>query len=78
VGDVVALQSSVPVPVPARGEVFADARGEGRTLRVTWHAEEQVVVLSVWKGNRCTSTFQLRAEELPSMLTALTDGALGR
>jgi hypothetical protein len=78
VGEVVALQAGSPVAAPAHGEVFTDVRGDGRTLRVTWHSVDRLVVLSLWKGGRCTATFQLAAEDLPAMLTALTDGALGR
>ncbi len=36
-------------PLPAAGEVFLDARGAGRALRVSWHAEADVVVLSLWQ-----------------------------
>ena len=77
-GEVVALQAGSPVAVPDHGEVFADARGDGRTLRVTWHPEDELVVLSLWKAGRCIGTFRLRTEDLPQMLTALTDGPLGR
>ena len=36
-------------PLPAAGEVFLDARGADRALRVSWHAEADVVVLSLWQ-----------------------------
>jgi hypothetical protein len=61
-----------PVPsLPAAGEVFLDARGGGRALRVTWHGEAGVVVLSLWSGGTCTGTFRLRAEEVPDVVDAL-------
>ena len=36
------------------GEVFLDARGADRALRVSWHGEADVVVLSLWRGGACT------------------------
>ena len=35
-----------------RGRVFLDARGGDRALRVSWHHEAGVVVLSLWRGER--------------------------
>jgi hypothetical protein len=77
-GEVVALQPASPVAAPEHGQAFPDARGDGRTLRVTWHGDERLVVISLWRGGRCTATFRLPAEDLPALLTALTDGPLGR
>jgi hypothetical protein len=77
-GEVVALQPASPVAAPEHGEAFTDARGDGRTLRVRWHADDELVVLSLWRSGRCTATFRLPAEDLPALLTALTDGPLGR
>jgi hypothetical protein len=62
--------------LPARGEVFTDPRGDGRTLRVSWHESDAVVVLSLWHGNRCTSSFRVSAEDLPDLVRALTVGPL--
>lgn len=67
----------VSFPLPVHGAVFADARGDGRVLRVSWHADEQVVVLSTWHGDRCTATVQVPAATVPDLLKALTDGPLG-
>jgi hypothetical protein len=77
-GEVVALSASRPHVIPEKGAVFRDPRGDGRTMRVSWHAEEGLVVLSFWQGGRCTGTFRLEAADLPDMLRALTDGPLGR
>ncbi|MGH3665479.1 MAG: hypothetical protein ACRDU8_05230 [Egibacteraceae bacterium] len=43
-------------PLPRR-ELFTDARGVG--LRVTWHAEREIVVLSLWHSDVCVGTFRL-------------------
>ncbi len=61
-------------PLPSAGEVFLDSRGDGRALRVSWHAEADVVVLSLWSGGTCTGTFRLPVEDVPDMIDALRDG----
>jgi hypothetical protein len=61
-------------PLPAAGEVFLDTRGAGRALRVSWHAEADVVVLSLWTGATCTGTFRLAVEEVPDLVDALRAG----
>jgi hypothetical protein len=61
-------------PLPASGEVFLDSRGGGRALRVSWHAEADVVVLSLWSGRTCSGTFRLPAEDVPDLIEALRDG----
>ena len=60
--------------LPARGEVFADQRGTDRALRVSWHSELGLVVLSVWREDRCVATFRLEAEEVPALVNALVTG----
>lgn len=62
------------VALPAHGEVFLDARGQGRTMRLTWHHESAVVVLSVWRGGTCVATVQLEAEDVPTLVDALMRG----
>ena len=61
-------------PLPTTGEVFLDARGPGRVLRVTWHGEADVVVLSLWRGALCAGTFRLPVEEVPDLVDALRAG----
>ena len=61
-------------PLPAVGEVFLDARGAGRALRVSWHREADVVVLSLWTGGTCSGTFRLPVEDVPGLVDALRDG----
>jgi hypothetical protein len=61
-------------PLPARGDVILDARGEGRTMRVSWHHEAGVVVLSLWADQTCTKTFRLSTEDVPTLVHALTAG----
>ena len=57
-----------------RREVVLDRRGEGRALRVTWHHEESVAVLSVWRDDRCSGTVQVAAEDVPTLIAVLAQG----
>jgi hypothetical protein len=63
-----------PSPLPSTGEVFLDARGDGRGLRVSWHPDADVVVLSLWRGGTCAGSFRLPIEEVPELVRVLRDG----
>jgi hypothetical protein len=54
--------------------MFLDERGAG--LRVTWHPERDLVVLSVWQGDRCVGTFRMLVQDVPR-LSGLLAAALG-
>jgi hypothetical protein len=56
------------------GEVFLDARGEGRALRLTWHHEADVVVLSLWRDRICAGTFRLSTADVAEFVDALVEG----
>jgi hypothetical protein len=56
------------------GEVFLDARGQGRALRLTWHHEADVVVLSLWRDRFCAGTFRLSKADVNEFVDALVDG----
>jgi hypothetical protein len=58
----------------SRGEVFLDARGNGRALRLTWHHEADVVVLSLWREDMCAGTFRLATADVNAFVDALVDG----
>ena len=61
-------------PLPQTGEVFLDARGGDRALRVSWHTESGLVVLSLWHGNVCSGSFRLAVDEGPDLIDMLRDG----
>ena len=63
-----------PRTLPRTGAVFLDPRGEDRSLRVTWHHDQQLVVLSLWRDNVCAGTFRLAADEVPELITLLRRG----
>ncbi len=54
------------------GEFFLDERGQA--LRVTWHAEAEVVVLSVWRAEECVGTVRLAADEAHRLASFLDEG----
>ena len=58
-------------PLPSTGEVFLDARGDGRALRASWHPEADVVVLSLWRGPVCAGSFRLSVEDVPALVELL-------
>lgn len=62
------------VPIPPRGEWFADARDGERALRVSWHAERGCVVLSSWRDDACVSTVRLTGADAARLIAALADG----
>jgi hypothetical protein len=54
--------------------MFLDERGAA--LRVTWHPERDLVVLSVWQGDSCVGTFRMPVQDVPR-LSGLLAAALG-
>jgi hypothetical protein len=63
-----------PTPLPLTGEIYLDARSPARALRVTWHHESGLVVLSLWRENVCTGTFRLAVDEVPDLIDVLRAG----
>lgn len=61
-------------PLPLHGDVFADARGGGRVMRLSWHDEDEVLVLSLWRGDTCAGTFRLTRDQAAHLIAALADG----
>jgi hypothetical protein len=68
------MEQAEVVAFPARGEVFLDHRGEARALRLAWHTEADVVVLSLWQADRCSGSFRLALEDVPRFVAALVEG----
>ncbi|MGH9225495.1 MAG: DUF1015 family protein [Acidimicrobiales bacterium] len=67
-------ETVVTGPAPPREENgiwFADERGIERRLRVSWHGERRLFVLSVWQKDTCTATFRLPVGEVPRLVRAL-------
>ena len=58
----------------ADAAVFLDGRGDDRALRMSWHSEADLVVLSMWRDNVCVGSFRLAADEVPAMIAFLSSG----
>lgn len=54
--------------------MFLDSRGGDRALRVTWHHESGLVVLSLWRDNVCSGSFRIAADEVPDLIALLRAG----
>ena len=65
---------TVARPLPQTGSIHLDARGTDRALRVSWHHEAAVVVLSLWRDNVCTGSFRLSVDEVPELIGMLRTG----
>ena len=61
-------------PLPAQGSIFLDARGGDRALRVSWHTEAGLVVLSLWRDYVCSGSFRLAVDEVPDLIDMLRAG----
>ena len=70
------MQPAVPRvgPLPRTGEIYLDARSSRRAMRVSWHHESGLVVLSLWRDNVCAGTFRLSVEEVPDLIEMLRSG----
>ena len=62
------------IALPSSGELLADVRGAGRWMRVTWHDEADVVVLSMWRQASCVGTVRLDRRQVPALVDALVTG----
>ncbi|MBB6627851.1 hypothetical protein H5V45_11035 [Nocardioides sp. KIGAM211] len=61
-------------PLPEAGSIFLDARGTDRAMRVSWHHESGMVVLSLWRENVCSGSFRLAVDEVPELIDLLRSG----
>ena len=71
--------------LPEAGSIYLDARGDDRAMRVSWHHDAGLVVLSLWRENVCAGSFRLDVDEVPELIALLRAGldkaydvALGR
>jgi hypothetical protein len=61
-------------PLPESGSVFLDSRGGDRALRVSWHHDSGLVVLSLWRDNVCAGSFRLGVDDVPELVELLRSG----
>lgn len=64
-------------PVPRIGDLFIDARGDGRSMRVSLHPDRAIAVVSLWSSSTCRASFQLPLEDAARLAELLrpTDAA---
>jgi hypothetical protein len=68
------MSASDAAPLPRLGEVFFDVRGNSRSMRLSWYADTDVAVFSIWQGGKCTGTFRLPMGDLNRMIEILQRG----
>ena len=56
--------------------MLPDVRGEGSFVRVTWHPDRRLLVLSQWRDDVCVSASRLTIEDAAPLIAMLAD-ALG-
>jgi hypothetical protein len=65
---------ATPRALTSPGSIFLDPRGSDRALRVSWHEEAGVAVLSLWRENVCTGSFRLAIDDVPDLIALLREG----
>ena len=59
-------------PMPTVGDVFTDVRGDDRRMRVSYHEDSGVVVVSLWADTVCRGTFRLAAGDVTRLAAVLS------
>src|SRR3954449_10667891 len=59
--------------LPARGREFFLGE-DGSVLRATWHLDQDLVNLTVWRGQQCTESFQVPTADAARLIAFLADG----
>jgi hypothetical protein len=57
--------------LPASGDVFLDARDQGRAMRLSWHHDGRLAVMSIWRAGTCVASFQLGGNDVPAFVESL-------
>jgi len=60
-------------PLPIRGGVHMDPRGDGRALRISAHPEMGIVTISIWREDRCVATHHVPTTDVPGLVALLTE-----
>ena len=62
------------IPLPRHGQWAWDLRGEGRGIRVSAHADEGLLNVSLWKGGECVGTARLLPADVAKLVSGLSEG----
>ncbi|MEU7909183.1 hypothetical protein [Actinoplanes sp. NPDC049118] len=60
------------LPMPTVGDIFDDVRGDDRTMRVSYHQDRGVVVVSLWAGTVCRGSFRLATDDVGRLAAFLS------
>jgi hypothetical protein len=64
-------------PLPSTGSVFIDPRDNRRSMRLSWHAEAGVFVVSLWRDDACVASFPLAAAEAARFVHTMVGALAG-
>ncbi|HEY2271769.1 MAG TPA: hypothetical protein VGH30_03280 [Jatrophihabitantaceae bacterium] len=56
--------------LPRVGQTFFDVRDDGRSMRVSWHPQDDFFVLSMWRDGTCVATFRLDGADATDLVVA--------
>jgi hypothetical protein len=62
------------IPLPRHGQWVFDSRGEGRSVRVSAHADEGLLNVSIWRGGECVGTARLLPADAATLVSGLSEG----
>lgn len=54
--------------------IVEDVRRDDTFMRVTWHAAEQVFVVSHWRGEVCVAATRVSVDAAPELVNLLVKG----
>jgi hypothetical protein len=62
------------IPLPRHGQWAWDLRGQGRGVRVSAHADEGLLNVSLWREGTCVGTAQLLPADVAKLVSGLSEG----
>src|SRR3954467_8837522 len=62
------------IPLPRHGQWAWDLRGEGRGVRVSAHADEGLLNVSLWRDGTCVGTAQLLPVDVAKLVSGVWEG----
>jgi hypothetical protein len=54
--------------------IVEDVRRDDTFLRMTWHADERIFVVSHWRGEACVAATRIPVEAAPELVNLLVKG----
>jgi hypothetical protein len=57
-----------------RRVIVEDVRRDDTFMRVTWHADERIFVVSHWRGEVCVAATRVSVEAAPELVNLLVKG----